>query len=684
MKGTGPFRHMDSKKILGLLIPRASIHICIILLLTIVIAVLNWQVAIPCFVLFACLTYYDIRFNYKRKAEISSFIENLNINIDTATKDTLINFPMPLVITELDGSIIWYNSTFGDIADQRGIFEETVKSIVNDLKKNELQPDKIKNNHTGISKQIDMNGHHYNVLCSIARRDPSPNTATAYMLILYFLDTTELTNLKKTYADERTVAGIFVIDNYDDLMQSMDDPIRPQVLAEIDKRIVQWVSFTNGIIKKFERDKYLFVFEQKYMKDLEDKRFEILDTIKEINMGNKLPVTLSLGFGLGGKTLADNLRYAAASIDLALGRGGDQVVLKNGESFSFFGGRTRELEKRTKVKARVIAYALRELIDQADNVFIMGHENADTDSMGASLGLYRVVRSRNKDAYIVLNKLNPTIESLISMVRKCEEYDGVFINKSEALELANPKTLLIIVDTHRKSFTEVPELVGSGRQTVIIDHHRRGADYIQDTALTYQETYASSTCELVTEVIQYIDDRLKLTQLEAEALYAGIVVDTKSFTFKTGVRTFEAASYLRRQGVDTVAVKQLFQNDIQTYNNISAVVRNAELLDNGIAISECASSVKNPQLIAAKAADELLNLSGINAAFVLCNVGDEIWISGRSLGDINVQMILEKLGGGGHLSVAGAQLGGSDINDAKEKLKYAIMDYTKEVAKPNT
>jgi c-di-AMP phosphodiesterase-like protein len=417
---------------------------------------------------------------------------------------------------------------------------------------------------------------------------------------------------------------------------------------------------------------------------LEDKKFEILDTIKEISMGNKLPVTLSLGFGLGGKTLSENLRFAAASIDLALGRGGDQVVLKNGESFSFFGGRTRELEKRTKVKARVIAYALRELIDQADKVFIMGHENSDIDSMGASLGLYRVVRSRDRDAYIVLNRFNPTIESLISRIQESDEYDSLFINKSEALELADNKTLIIVVDTHRKSFTEVPELIGNGRQVVIIDHHRRGADYIQDTALTYQETYASSTCELVTEVIQYIDDKLKLTQLEAEALYAGIVVDTKSFTFKTGVRTFEAASYLRRQGVDTVAVKQLFQNDIQTYINISSVVRDAELLDNEIAISVCAPPVNNPQLIAAKAADELLNLSGIKAAFVLCDVGDEIWISGRSLGDINVQMILEKLGGGGHLSVAGAQLEGMDINDAKEKLKYAIMEYAKEIAKPNT
>lgn len=673
---------MDSKKFLGLLIPRAGFYLWVILFLVAIIAVLDWRVAIPGIVLFAYLTIYNIRTNSRRKVEISSFIENLNFNIDTATKDTLLNFPMPLVITETDGSIIWYNASYNDILDREDTFEEIVRSIVKELKSNELTPENIKSNQTGISKQIEMNGMHYNVLCNPARRDTKQD-ADSYILILYFIDITELVELRKTYSDERIMSGIFVIDNYDDLMQSMEDANRPQMLAEIDKRVVHWVSLTNGIIKKFERDKYLFLFEQKYLKELEEKKFEILDAVKDINIGNKLPVTLSLGFGLNGANPSENLRFAAAAIDLALGRGGDQVVVKNGESFSFFGGKTRELEKRTKVKARVIAFALRELIDQASDVFIMGHENADIDSLGASLGLYRVVKSRDKDAYIVLNKLNPTIENLVSKILKSDQYEDPFINRSEALETAGRKSLLIIVDTHRRSFTEIPELIGIAGQVVVIDHHRRGADYIQDTVLTYQETYASSTCELVTEVIQYIDEKLRLTQIEAEALYAGIVVDTKSFTFKTGVRTFEAASYLRRQGVDTVAVKQLFQNDLETYSNISSVVKNAELVNNEIAISICPQGVKNAQLIAAKAADELLNLSGIIASFVLCTVGNETWISGRSLGDINVQMILEKLGGGGHLTVAGAQLSGISPDDAKDKLKYAIIEYIKEVNKPN-
>ena len=326
---------------------------------------------------------------------------------------------------------------------------------------------------------------------------------------------------------------------------------------------------------------------------------------------------------------------------------------------------------------------MRELIDHSSSVLIMGHENADIDSLGASLGLYRVVKSRGKDAHIVLTRVNPTIESLITKIDRDDNYEGLFKNRGEALETIDKKTLLIIVDTHRKSFTEIPELIDSAGQVVIIDHHRRGADYIQDTVLTYQETYASSTSELVTEIIQYIDENLKLSLVEAEALYAGIVVDTKGFTFKTGVRTFEAASYLRRQGVDTVAVKQLFQNDLETYTNISAVVRNAEMVSKEIAISTCPPGLKNVQLIAAKAADEMLNLSGIYAAFVLCGNGNEVCISGRSLGEINVQMILEKLGGGGHLTVAGAQLPDTNIDDAKDKLKYAIMEYINEFNKPN-
>ncbi len=666
---------MDSKRFSGIFKPRASFYLWIILLLVLVITALDWYIAIPGYFLLAFLTYYNARSNYKRKKEITDFIENLTINIDTATKDTLLNFPMPLVVTDLDGSIIWYNASFRKIFEEVDLLEKTINTFVE-----ELYPGNLVGEAVNISRNVTLNGMHYKVLCSFAKIEGKPDAAD-YILILYFVDNTELVEIKKKYADEKIVSGLIVIDNYDDLMQSMEDSGPPQILAEIEKKVIQWMSFTYGIIKKFDRDKYIFLFENKYLKELEEKRFDILDTVKEINIGNKIPVTLSLGFGLNGKAPVESFYSAGAAIDIALGRGGDQVVIKDGDSFRFFGGKTRELEKRTKVKARVIAYALRELIDQASSVYIMGHENADIDSLGASLGLYRVARSRGKEAYIVLNRTNPTIDSLIAKIQKVPEYEELFVNRNEAIDGIGKKTLLIIVDTHRPSFTEIPELLGRTDQVVVIDHHRKGADFIQDTVLTYQETYASSTCELVTEILQYIDEKFKLKPLEAEALYAGIVVDTKNFTFKTGVRTFEAASYLRRQGVDTVAVKQLFQNDLVTYSNISNVVKEAEIIGNEIAISLCPPGTKNAQLISAKAADELLNLSGIVAAFVLCNVGSEIWISGRSLGDINVQMILEKLGGGGHLTVAGAQLPGITLEDAKDRLKYAIMKYMGESQK---
>ncbi len=666
---------MDSKKFTGIFVPRASLYLWIILILLIVITILEWRIAVPGYILLAFLTYYNVRSGSRRRNEITRYIENLTLNIDTATKDTLLNFPMPLVVTDLDGVIIWYNSSFRKIFDGEELLEKTISDFVGGL-----NPETLAEENANISRQVFLNGMHYRVLCNFAKIEKKADNS-GYILILYFIDNSELMETKKKYQDEKIVTGLVVIDNYDDLMQSMEDASRPQMLAEIEKKIIQWMGFTYGIIKKFERDKYLFVFERKYLKDLEEKKFEVLDTVKEINLGNKIPVTLSLGFGLNGKTVVESFYSAGAAIDIALGRGGDQVVIKNGDNFSFFGGRTRELEKRTKVKARVIAYALRELIDQSADVFIMGHENADVDSLGASLGLYRVVKSRAREANIVLEHSNPTIDNLVAKLNKNPEYDGIFTSGNAALDRIGKKSLLIIVDTHRPSFTEAPELITKAGQVVVIDHHRRGADFLQDTVLTYQETYASSTCELVTEILQYIDEKFKLKPVEAEALFAGIVVDTKNFTFKTGVRTFEAASYLRRQGVDTVAVKQLFQNDLATYSSISNVVKEAEMVGNEIAISVCPQNIKNAQLVTAKSADELLNLSGIIAAFVLCYVGNGVWISGRSLGDINVQVILEKLGGGGHLTVAGAQLAGISLEDAREKLKYAIMEYMNENSK---
>ncbi|MCX7747860.1 MAG: DHH family phosphoesterase [Clostridia bacterium] len=666
---------MDNSNFFGLLLPRARFYLWIILVLVIIITVYNWFIAIPGYVLLIFLIYHNFRSSYIRQKELTKYIENLTFNIDSATKDTLINFPLPLVVVELDGTIIWYNSFFREIFDGENLLENTINNFVEDL-----HPGNLVKGVERIYKDIEINGRSYIALGNFVKVDEKIDNRK-YILMIYLIDNTELAEIKKRYVEEKTAVGILVIDNYDDLMQSMEDFRRPQMLAEIDRKIISWMSFSNGIIKKYERDRYIFACEVKYLKEFEEKKFEILDNVKEINIGNKIPVTLSLGFGINGRTLAENFSYAGASIDIALGRGGDHVVIKDGDKFNFYGGKTRELEKRTRVKARVIAYALRELIDQSPVVMIMGHENGDIDSLGAALGLYRIVKNREKEAFIVLNNSNPTIDNLVAKIEKSQEYEGMFLSRSEALDRINARTLLIVVDTHRPSFTECPELLKYTNQVVVIDHHRRGADFIQDAVLTYQETYASSTCELVTEILQYVEEKIKLNAIEAEALYAGIVIDTKNFTFKTGVRTFEAASFLRRQGVDTVSVKYLFQNDLDTYINISNVVRFAEIINDNIAISVCPQNIKNVQLIAAQAADQLLNLSGLVAAFVLSYGSNEVAISGRSLGDVNVQMILEKLGGGGHMTGAGAQLQGITIEEAKDRLKEAIVEYLDSVNK---
>ncbi len=359
------------------------------------------------------------------------------------------------------------------------LLEKTINAFVDGL-----HPGELLSENKNISKQIVINEKSYNVLGNFVKMDNEPEES--YILLLYFIENTEIVDLKKRYNEEKVAIGSIIIDNYDELMQSMDDAARPQMLAEIDKKVVQWMGFTSGVLKKYERDKYLFVFEYKYLKEMEDKKFEVLDTVKEINLGNKIPVTLSIGFGINGKSILDNFYSAGACLDIALGRGGDQVVIKNCDKFSFYGGRTRELEKRTRVKARVIAYALRELMDQANEVLIMGHQNPDIDALGSALGLYRIAKSRNKNAFIVLSKSNPSIDSLVARIQKNTEYDGIFLNYEDALDRVDAKTLLIVVDTFKPGFTEMPELLEHTGQVVVIDHHRKGADFIQDTVLTYQ------------------------------------------------------------------------------------------------------------------------------------------------------------------------------------------------------
>lgn len=666
---------VDNKRFSSILTPGVRRYLLIIFIFNIIMAFYNHWIALIGLLIYCYLLYYNARSKSLTNKAITKYIENLTFHVDSATKDTLLHFPLPMVVLQLNGIVAWYNSGFSEIFGEEVLLEKPIQSFVEELQISKL----LENQGDHIALELSYGEKYYRILGNIVKIDGGPEQN--YLIVLYWIDNTQFKNLTAQYQAEKNVQSIIMIDNYDEVMQSTDDVNRPQVLAEIDRKLTQWAAFTNGLLRKFERDKYIFIFENKYLNEFEEKKFDILDTVKEINVATKIPVTLSIGIGLNGSSILENHTYARAAIDIALGRGGDQVVINEDHKLRFFGGQTKELEKRTRVKARVVAYALRELILQAEQVMIMGHQNADMDVIGAAIGLYRGVRSMGKDGYIVLGAYDRTVNNLLSRFKRIEEYDNVFINKNQAMDMVTENTLLIVVDTHRTSFTECPELLTKTNHIVLIDHHRRGAEFIENTVLTYHETYASSTCEMVTEILQYLEEKVKLNVIEAEALYAGIAVDTKHFTFKTGVRTFEAASFLRRAGMDTVAVKQLFQSDLVTFAAKADIIKAAKIYRETIAISVSQDNIQNAQMIIAQSADELLNIIGITASFVMCKVNEEVIVSGRSLGDINVQVILEKLGGGGHLTVAGAQLSETSPEDARKMIQSAIDKYFEETDK---
>ncbi len=444
----------------------------------------------------------------------------------------------------------------------------------------------------------------------------------------------------------------------------------------IDRNINKFAKEIDGVIRKFEKDKYLISFQKKFLDSIEETKFGLLDTIREINIGNEIPVTLSMGIGATKDSFTKRIDYARTAIDLALARGGDQAVVKNEDKLAFYGGKTRSVENSTRVKARIKAHAFRELIEDCDRVLIMGHKVGDMDSLGAAIGVYACSKHFGKPAHIVLNKITTSIKPIHEQMVVDKEYPSdLFINNQEAIAFVSEQTLLVIVDVNRPSYTEYPELLKYIKKVIVFDHHRVTADHIENPVLSYIEAYASSTCEMITEIIQYVSDKVKLRPVEADALFAGITVDTKNFVAKTGVKTFEAAAYLRRSGADSIRVSKFFKNDMASYKAKATAVKDAQIYRDAIAISVCPSNIINPSLVGAQAADELLNISGIKASFVLTDLEHTIYISARSIDDINVQLIMEKLGGGGHLSVAGAQLENYTIEAALQILKETIDQY---------
>lgn len=661
---------MNNSKFLKILIPNTNIYLWIIATLVLFIFTYNIYLGVLGLTLLVYLIYYNWKTNHDRREKWTKYIESLSEEIDSAAKYSLLNLPIPLTILEFDGSISWYNSKFSDMMGEKEILDENIEKFIPALEINKLFAEE-KNS----IREVKVKERIYRVFHNIVKIDN--NQKDRYIIMLYWFDITNFYNLKEKYNNERANVAVIQIDNYDDVLNSTDESIRPLVTAEIDRRINLWASRMNALLKKYQKDKYIVTFENRYMDNLEAKKFTILDDIREIDVGNKIPATLSMGVGVNGKNLSHTEEFAITALELALGRGGDQAVVRKIDTFEFYGGKTKAVEKRNKVKARIIAHALRQLIDQSDKVIIMGHKSPDMDSFGAAIGVHRAVVNRGKDAYIILDQVNAGIENAYSKFINVEGYN--FIKSEEAKEELGSKDLIVVVDTHRPSFAQCTDILSKTDNIVLIDHHRRGTEFIDNAVLTYLEPYASSTCELVTEILNYMEDKISIEKIEAEALLAGITVDTKNFSFKTGVRTFEAASLLRRAGADTTDVRQLFQDDLSTFIAKANVVRNAEIIFEGIAISICNNDIPNVQIVAAQGADELLNIKGIATSFVIgTKDGDTVFISGRSLGNINVQRILEKLGGGGHLTVAGAQIQDITVEEAKNMLIDSIKEYIEE------
>ena len=666
---------LNNNRFLEKITSRTKIYLAIIAFLLIIICINKPVFIVPGIILFILIIIYSYWTNSKRNAELSRQIQNLTMTMDGTAKKSLINSPFPLIIIETTGNIIWKSSKFvyefANI-DINNYLIDILEEIKEDI---EAQQDKKQKT---ITKKVQIGNKIYSVLGEYIRS--KQNDKSEYITILYFLDITQIVKEKKKYEDSRTCVGILMVDNYEEIIQRIDVENRPQVIAEIEKVIYDWAASSGGIVVKNDRNTFVYVFEYKYLKEIKENKFDILDQIKEINVEAGIQLTLSIAISIDGDTNYDKYKTALESMDIVLGRGGDQAVVKENGKYIFFGGRTEEVEKRTKVKARTVAHALENLIKESDNILIMGHSNGDIDSMGSSLGIYRLAKTLEKETNIVNNTYGMTLSKFIEELEKDDEYKDVIIGKNEALNKATNKTLLIVTDTHKQNYVEVPELLDKVGQIVIIDHHRRSTDYIENATLTFQEVYASSTAELVTEILQYTDVKIKLKPIEVEGLYGGIMVDTKNFTFKTGVRTFEAAAYLRKCGVDIIKVKKWFQSDLNSYNEIANIVKNAEMYDNSIAIAMYDKEDKDANLICAKAADELLTISDITASFVLGNVGDKVCISGRSIGDVNVQLILEKLGGGGHITLAGAQVEGMTLEEVKQELINRINEYFSEIA----
>ncbi|CEQ25538.1 DHH family phosphoesterase [Paraclostridium sordellii] len=652
--------------------PETNAYIVVIGILSLILLYFNIYIGTAIFILFVYIVFHNWRSRDIRRKEWNKYIQDLAVDIDEVTKKAILNLPIPLCILEFDGSITWYNTKFHEMTEK----EDTLGMNIETLVKN-IDLRKVLNENKELYTDINYKGRNYTIVYNVVKSDQE--NKTKYLMMLYWIDKTEYLNLKTKYNEEQNVVATIQVDGYEEVLQSAPEERRPLMNVEIDKILASLEVSCNGALEKTAKDKYFLVLSKSELDKLEFDKFSILDKIREIDQGNTLPVTISMGIGIEGKTINENFKLAKGALDLALGRGGDQAVIKTKDRSIFYGGKSKAVEKKTKVKSRLIGHALREIILESKDIYIMGHKYPDMDAMGAAVGIYDICKSCNKGANIVLNNTNDSIDEFIKRVKSSDYYPNIFVNKDEAIKNCAKDTLVIVVDTHRPNFTECPELLEISDKLVVIDHHRRGVEFINDTVLLFHETYVSSTCEMVTELVQYMEDDVKINKLTAEGLMAGISLDTKNFAFKTGVRTFEAASYLKKAGADTIEVKKLFNSNLKDFIAKAEIMQSTKVINNKICLAYCKADINNINVVVAQAADELLSIKDVEASFVLGKTkSGTIFISARSLGSINVHVLMEKLGGGGHIDIAGAQLENVSLEEGYKMVSDIIKQYLEE------
>lgn len=659
---------MSNKKLSRLLEPNLKFYFAVMLLFAVAAIPVNWQLALAEGTLTVLLYFYFRQSNQKRRQGVLQYIDSVTGSVDTASKSTLINSPLPTLVFRPDaGEIIWSNESFLQLAGVREhLFEMRLSEAVPDFQVQWLLSGKQES-----PERVELNNHRFRVYGSLVR---SRNRTGVQSLVAttYWVETTEADHLREVYEASRPVAAILMLDNYEDLMKACEDTQRSAVLAQIDEKLQIWANAGQGILLKTDRNHYLFLFEEQYFQHFVDEKFSILDTVRAIRVAENIHPTLSIGIGKDSPSIPELYKNAKLSLEMALSRGGDQAVVRNQVDFAFYGGRTKATEKRTKVKSRVMANAFRELIADAGEVYIMGHSFADMDAVGAAAGICCAARKRGKQARIVIDREHTAAETLIARLDALPEYSGVFLTPAEAFLQMRADTLLVVVDTNRPDMVENPQLLESCNRVAVIDHHRRAATYIENAAFNFHEPYASSASELVTELLQYLVEPTDLLREEAGALLAGIVLDTKHFTQRTGGRTFEAAAFLRRSGADTAEVQRLFQGDLKDMVTKYDIIRRAEMYRSNIAVSVVEESGVD-RVAAAQAADDLLTLKGVQASFVIYAAEGAVLMSARSLGEINVQVILEALGGGGNSTTAGARIEDTDPESVRQQL-IGVLD----------